>query len=159
MSAYGMSTWLPCEKALPVEDALIRFQETVWDNRRARKKGAKAKWFGKRSIIAEVIGPGARAGFIDVRVKDSTILEDKTGGRWMHAAKPGETLTFSIEKLLAYGRPERMAWTDEAARAAVIRSNRARAITELDLVRAFVRALGWAGPDDHSGPRALHKPS
>jgi hypothetical protein len=153
-----MAEWIRCERDFLEEDTVIRFLEAVWDNRQPRKKGQAGKRLGEREITGEVVGPAERDGHLAVKVISSRVTEDLSGRHLVHPARPGTVVIVSIERMLsAYGRAERRAWSDEAARTAVLRSKRAAAVTATDLGRAFGRVRDPAPSPAHSGQRAQRR--
>lgn len=102
--------WVPCGSGF-IEADVIRWTEGEW--RRPRRRRGRAVNIGDRVVIAEVIRD--EGGWVDLLVRDCTILSEKFGLKVLPLAKnaPVRRKRHTVEK----GKPERLLWSDESARA------------------------------------------
>lgn len=107
--------WEPCGQRF-IEADVIRFTETVWKPKRGPK--SKPRKIGARIITAEVLKrePG---GWVRLKVRRS---ETTNAGDWCYTIKEIAIETIIRRQLatIGRGRPARLEWTDETARAAVL---------------------------------------
>lgn len=96
---------------------VIIWTEGVFDLR--RRKG-KARRIGERQVIAEVQSRGDD-GWVRLLVRRCIITKDEYAGRTIPPLK-AETLIRRNLKTILRGNPQRLVWSDEAARAAVVAS-------------------------------------
>jgi hypothetical protein len=73
---------------------------------------------GDRLVTAEVIAEDAESGFLTLLVREDRILEDKTAKKTIRPLKKDEKIRRK-RATLERGRPERLLWSDESARAAL----------------------------------------
>lgn len=100
-----------------IESDVLRWTEAVFDPR--RRKG-KARKIGEREVIAEVQTRG-QDGWIRFLVRRCTITKDEFAGGSIPPLHP-ETIIRRNLKTVLRGNPERLLWSDETARAAVVAS-------------------------------------
>jgi len=102
--------WLPCGGGF-IEADVIRWTEAVWHKSR-RGRATKA---GERQVTAEVIGDAE--GWVQLLVRDCRPLgHEPLAGTLLTAGSETRRKRQTIEK----GRPERLLWSDEAARASLV---------------------------------------
>ena len=87
---------------------------------RACTEAGKALRIGERQVAAEVLSRG-NDGWVRLIVRACTITKDEFGGRTVTVLKAGTTVRRGIRTILR-GKPERLLWDDESARAAVLAS-------------------------------------
>jgi len=109
-----MDQWVPATDFITAD--VIRWTEGIYD----RRKRGKALRIGERLVAAEVIERG-KDGWVNLLVRASTITKDEVAGRSIILLKPGEALRRG-EKTILRGKPQRLLWDDESARAAVLAS-------------------------------------
>ncbi|MBN8500914.1 MAG: hypothetical protein J0M19_07170 [Sphingomonadales bacterium] len=94
---------------------VIRWTETIFDRRR---KG-KALRIGERTLAGEVI-ERTDEGWVRVLLRVAVITKAEFAGKSIPPLKTGDTIKRGLKTILR-GQPERLSWTDESARAAVVR--------------------------------------
>ena len=109
-----MDQWVPATDFIAAD--VIRWTEGIYD----RRKRGKALRIGERLIAAEVIERG-KDGWVKLLVRACTITKDEFAGRPIILLKAGEILRRG-EKTILRGKPQRLLWNDETARAAVLAS-------------------------------------
>lgn len=109
-----MTNWVPAPDFIAAD--VIRWTEGVFENRRR----GKALRIGERRVAAEVLSRG-NDGWVRLIVRACTITKDEFGGRTVTILKAGTTVRRGIKTILR-GKPERLLWDDESARAAVLAS-------------------------------------
>jgi hypothetical protein len=117
-AAYkGMQTgvWTPARDF--IETDVLRWTEGIFESR--RRKG-KARKIGEREVVAEVQSRGGD-GWIRLLVRRCIITRDECAGQSIPPLKP-ETLIRRNLKTVLRGNPQRLLWSDESARAAVVAS-------------------------------------
>lgn len=108
-----MDEWVPAEDFIAAD--VIRWTEGIFDRRR---KG-KALRIGERALAGEVIERTSH-GWVRVLLRVSTVTKSDMTGKTIPPLKPGESIRRGLRTILR-GKPERLLWSDETARAAVIR--------------------------------------
>lgn len=109
-----MTNWIPAPDFIAAD--VIRWTEGVFENRRR----GKALRIGERRVAAEVLSRGDD-GWVRLIVRACTITRDEFGGKTVTVLKTGTAIRRSIKTILR-GKPERLLWDDESARAAVLAS-------------------------------------
>lgn len=110
-----MAEWIPIGDDFIVAD-VIRWKEGVFKNRRRKK--AKPMRLGERLVIAEVLRD--EAGWVYLLVRGCEVVSANMG--WNLRDVPllaKNTETKRKRKTIARGKPERLLWSDESARAVV----------------------------------------
>jgi hypothetical protein len=109
-----MSKWIPCGDGV-IEADVVRWRDAVW--KRSRRKGSRAVRIGEREVIAQVlrIAPG---DWVSLQVIDSRVTEEKQGHIIREVLKKGQEVRRKHGSIKR-GKPERLAWSDESARAAL----------------------------------------
>ena len=90
-----------------IEADVIRWKEAVWEKRGPRQ--GRAVHIGDRLVTAEVIAEDAESGFVTLLVREDRIF------RTLKKDEKIRRKRATVEK----GRPERLLWSDESARAAL----------------------------------------
>lgn len=109
-----MDQWVPATDFIAAD--VVRWTEGIYDRRRR----GKALRIGERLVAAEVIERG-KDGWVRLLVRACTITKDEFAGRPIIPLKAGEILRRG-EKTILRGKPQRLLWNDETARAAVLAS-------------------------------------
>jgi hypothetical protein len=107
-----MDQWIPATDFIAAD--VVRWTEGVFDNRRR----GKALRIGERVIAAEVLHRGDD-GWVRLLVRACMITKDEQAGRTIPVFKAGESLRRGVKTLLR-GKTERLLWSDESARNAVL---------------------------------------
>lgn len=108
--------WVPCGDGF-IETDVIRWTDGVWQHP-LRGKAGRAVNIGAREITAEVLAD--QDGWLHLVVRACTVTSEKPGHS-IPVLEAGQELRRkrqTIEK----ARPERRLWSDETARAALIRN-------------------------------------
>lgn len=108
-----MDQWISAKDFIAAD--IIRWTEGVFDRRR---KGKKAMRIGERQMVGEVQHRG-EDGWVRLLVLSSTITKDEIYGKAIPSMKPGVQLRRGVSTLMR-GKPERLIWSDESARDAVL---------------------------------------
>ncbi len=109
-----MTTWIPCGGGF-VEADVIRWTEAAWETPRRRR--GKAVNAGERMVMAEVIRD-SQDGWVELLVRDGTIVSEKPG--WVLTPLPTNLAIRRRRRTVERGKPERLLWSDECARAALV---------------------------------------
>jgi hypothetical protein len=108
-----MPKWIPCGEKFIVGD-VVRWKEAVWIEKGKRKK--KLIKVGERRVTAEVLGTD-RKGFVCLSVCKCEILAN-LAARVLEPFKKGDVIR-RARRTIGRGSGERLAWSDEDARAHV----------------------------------------
>lgn len=100
---------------VPTLGDVVRCKETVWIEKGRRKK--KLIKIGERRVTAEVLTTTDRKGFVRLSVYKCEILA-VLEARVMEPFKKGESIR-RARRTIGRGSGERLAWSDEDARAHV----------------------------------------
>lgn len=111
--------WIPCGSGF-IEADVIRWTEGVW--RKRRRNRGRAINIGERVVIAEVLRDDGK--WLDLLVRDCTITKETTAHPVAPLEKNGPVRRkrHTVEK----GKPERILWSDETVRAALVSRHLAR---------------------------------
>lgn len=109
-----MDQWVPATDFIAAD--VVRWTEGIYDRRRR----GKALRIGERLVAAEVIERG-KDGWVKLLVRACTITKDEYAGRPIILLMAGESIKRG-EKTILRGKPQRLLWNDETARAAVLAS-------------------------------------
>jgi len=110
-----MTEWLPAIKDFIIAD-VVRWTENIWsEKKRGRGKNAKNVLIGKQQVTGQIT---LIDDYVHVKVIEAVMLE-QNGAKDSHLRKADEILRKKPETLIN-GNVERLAWSDEAARASVI---------------------------------------
>lgn len=111
-----MAEWIPIEGGAFVAADVIRWKENVYAPKRSRK--ARPPRLGDRLVTAEVLqGPDAD-GWVRLLVRHCEILTELSVRKPPHVTRNTE-IKRAVRTIMR-GNPERLAWSDESARAAVV---------------------------------------
>lgn len=108
-----MDDWVTAEDFIPAD--VIRWTEGIFDRRR---KG-KALRIGERLVTAEVLSRGPD-NWVQLLVRGVEITRSDYAGKTIPLLKAGETIKRGLTTILR-GKPVRLFWSDESARAAITR--------------------------------------
>lgn len=122
-----MGEWIACERAQVIEADVIRWQEPVWkpDRRRAaasRKSRKPPVHIGRRTVTGQVTKIDD-AGWVHVEVAACDIERDDDWWKPIPCLHKGELIRRQQSKI-GQGRVERLTWTDEDARLAIVSRSR-----------------------------------
>ena len=107
-----MATWIPCGNDFIHAD-VIRWKESVFAAR--KKRSARALKTGERLVIAEVLRDGEEDGWVRLLIRGCEILSERTQKK-VEKLKNGSEVKRQRRTIMR-GKPERLAWSDESARA------------------------------------------
>ena len=109
-----MTKWIPCGNGF-IEADVVRWKEGVWE-KRSRRRNARAVNVGDRMVTAEVLREDAE-GWVHLLTRACAMVSEKPGPKAALLAKGQEIRRkrSTIER----GKPERLLWSDESARATV----------------------------------------
>jgi hypothetical protein len=110
-----MAVWLPVGDGF-IEADVIRWIEPVFRNRR---HGRPAR-VGERVVIAEVLREKDREGWVYLLVRSTDVVAARIGWNVSDVLLPvtGKETKRQLSTIIR-GKPERLAWSDESARAIV----------------------------------------
>jgi hypothetical protein len=105
--------WILCSSGF-IEADVIRWTEGVW--RKPRRNRGRAINTGDRVVIAEVIRDDGK--WLDLLVRDCSVTRETTA----HPVVPLEKNAAVRRKrhTVVKGKPERLLWSDETVRAALV---------------------------------------
>ena len=111
------AVWIPCGSGF-IEADVIRWKEGVWQKPR-RRRGRLAN-AGDLMVVAEVVRDDQ--GWVDLVICGCTVASEKPGYKVSVLATDLEIRRKrdTIEK----GKPERLLWSDEVARAVLVSKSR-----------------------------------
>ncbi len=109
-----MGEWVAADPI--IEADVIRWTEAVFDRRR---KGKKALRIGERVIVAEVLEL-TKDGWLRLLVRACTITRDDVARKSIPVFKTEERIKRALKTVMR-GKPERLLWSDESARSALVR--------------------------------------
>lgn len=109
-----MAEWISCGRGFIAAD-VVKWREGIWD-KRGPGKGRVIR-VGDRLMIAEVLEEADEEGWCLLLVRECVVLES-TLKRDKAAVKRGDEIT-RREATILKGKPQRMLWSDEEARALV----------------------------------------
>jgi len=110
-----MAEWIPIGGDF-IEADVIRWTEGVYRNRRRKK--SKPMRIGERLVMAEVLRD--EAGWVNLLVRGCEVLSASFGRDIRDVpGLPKNTEIKRKRKTIVRGKPERLAWSDESARAIV----------------------------------------
>lgn len=108
-----MDDWVKADDFIPAD--VIRWTEGIFDRRR---KG-KAQRIGERLVTAEVLARGPD-NWVQLLVRAVEITRSDFAGKTIPLLKAGETVKRGFTTIIR-GKPVRLLWSDESARAAITR--------------------------------------
>lgn len=102
-----------------VEGDVVKWSEAIWSpNNSRRRKNANKKPWGKQEVTAQVVGMDG--DFVTLKVLKAKITESNVG-TVLIPHKVGATIKKKRQTLLK-GQPERLLWSEEEVRAALVKS-------------------------------------
>jgi len=114
---YGDVEWIACDDTFVAAD-VIRFRESVWERKGPRGRTRSVR-VGEREVVAEVLHDDPdREGWVLLRVVRCKVL--KTATKKGVALQPGAETRRKRKNVLRNG-VDRLPWSDESARDAVVR--------------------------------------
>lgn len=121
-----MGEWVSCDKSF-IEADVIRWQEPVWkpERRRAatsRKSRKPPVRIGQRVVTGQVVKID-KAGWVHVEVAACRIEPGPDWWKPIPAYGKGEMVRRQCAKI-GQGRVDRLIWSDEEARAAIVSRSR-----------------------------------
>ena len=99
-----------------VESDVVEWVEAIWSPNKFKKK--KSRPWGKQKVIAQVAH--IEGDFVKLTVLKATVIENIIGSE-LRPHKVGATITKKRQTLLR-GNPERLHWSEEDVRAALLRN-------------------------------------
>lgn len=113
-----MDQWIPAQDFIAAD--VIRWTEGDFEKRRR----GKSLCIGERQVVAEVLERGEDE-WVRLLVRACTVTRDDYAGKHVEILKPETPIRRGLKKILR-GKPERLLWDDESARAEVIGGRAAR---------------------------------
>ena len=113
--AESMAKWIPCDSEF-IEADVVRWKESVWE-KRSRRRNARAVNVGERVVTAEVLREDAE-GWVYLLTRACVLLSERIPGRKVPLLPKGGNLRRK-RRTIERGKPERLLWSDESARAIV----------------------------------------
>jgi hypothetical protein len=107
--------WIECGDGF-IEADVVRWKEGIWE-RRSRRKNAKAVNVGERLVTAEVLRE-EEGGWIVLLIRACELVGEKPGSRPTLLRKGEEVRR--RRTTLVRGKAERLPWSDETARGALM---------------------------------------
>jgi hypothetical protein len=113
-----MAEWVPIENGEFIAADVIRWKEGVY--RRGRSRKAKAVRFGDRIVTAEVLKEPDAKGWVQLLVRGCEVVSAMIGRNLFEVPLLAKrTEVKRAKKTIMRGKPERLLWSDESARAIV----------------------------------------
>ena len=110
-----MTKWIPCGNGFIAAD-VVRWKESVWE-KRSRRRNARVVNVGEPVVTAEVLREDA-AGWVHLVPRACIMSSEKLPGRKVPVLPKGENIRRK-RRTIERGKPERLLWSDESARAIV----------------------------------------
>src|SRR5690349_4824836 len=111
-SGASMAEWIPCGGDF-IQADVIRWKEGVWE-KRSRRRNARAINVGGRNVVAEVLSID-KEGWVRLLIRDNAVTHEMPGRRIAPLPKIQEIRR--KRSTILRGKPERLLWSDESARA------------------------------------------
>ena len=99
-----------------VESDVVEWVEAIWSPNKSRKK--KSRPWGKQKVVAQIAS--IDGDFVKLTVLKATVIENIIGSE-LRPHKLGTTITKKRQTLLR-GNPERLHWSEEDVRKAILKS-------------------------------------
>jgi hypothetical protein len=109
--------WISASESF-IQADVIRWTEGIYAKH--RRKNAKSPRLGERQVTAEVL-EATDDGWLKLLVLGSVITKDDYAGSRLPPLNTGDQIK-RARKTVVRGKPERLLWSDEDARAAILRS-------------------------------------
>jgi hypothetical protein len=106
--------WISASEGF-IQADVIRWTEGIYAKR--RRKNAKSPRLGERQVTAEVL-EATDDGWLKLLVLGSVITRDNYAGSRLPPLNTGEQIK-RARKTVMRGKPERLLWSDETARASI----------------------------------------
>jgi hypothetical protein len=113
-----MGQWISVDKKF-IEADVIRWEEAVFA--RSGRRSRRPIKIGSRRVTAEVTKGPDGDGWVTLLVRQCEVLTETVIGQVVEKFNDGSALRRSRKTILR-GAPERLLWTDETARDAVLKS-------------------------------------
>lgn len=97
-----------------VESDVVEWVEAIWSPNKYKK--GKSKPWGKQKVVAQIVS--IEKDYLKLTVLKATVIENIIGSE-LRPHKVGSTLTKKQSTLLR-GNPERLHWSEEDVRAALL---------------------------------------
>ena len=110
-----MTEWIPIQTGGFIAADVIRWREGVYKPRKSSK--SKAVRIGNHLVTAEVLKEPDAKGWVRLLVRKCDILSDVQGKTLTRI--PVSTEIKRASRTIMRGKPERLLWSDESARAAL----------------------------------------
>jgi hypothetical protein len=107
-----MTNWIPVGRSF-IEADVIRWKESVYEKRGRRGRSVRA---GERLVVAEVLKGVDEVGWVHLLIRACEIVSE-VQGRTVRTMLPLGGTTKRKLKTITRGKPERLPWSDESARA------------------------------------------
>ena len=111
----SMTKWIPCGSEFIGAD-VVRWKESVWE-RRSRRRNARVVNVGERVVTAEVLRVDAE-GWVHLLTRACAVSSERIPGRKVPVL-PKDHKIRRKRRTIERGKPERLLWSDESARAIV----------------------------------------
>lgn len=122
---WGIVEWTACGRDF-IEADVIRWQEPVWKPQRRAAVGRKSRKppvrIGQRIVIGQVVKID-KAGWVHVEVADCQVAPSSDWWKPITGYGKGELIRRQCAKI-GQGRVDRLLWSDEGARAAIVSRSR-----------------------------------
>jgi len=109
-----MEQWISASEGF-IQADVIRWTEGIYGKH--RRKNAKSPRLGERQVTAEVL-EATDEGWLKLLVLGSVIIKDDYAGSRLPPLNTGEPIK-RARKTVVRGKPERLLWSDETARASI----------------------------------------
>ena len=108
--------WIPCGNGF-IQADVIRWKEGVWE-KPSRRRNARAVNVGDRVVIAEVLREDGEE-WVHLLVRGCEMVSEKPSRRKV-ALLPKSQEIRRRRTTIVRGKPDRLSWSDETARGALI---------------------------------------
>jgi len=99
-----------------VESDVVEWIEAIWSPNKSRRRKTKSRPWGKQKVVAQVAS--VEGDFVKLTVLKAAVIENIIGSE-LRPHKVGTTITKKRSTLLR-GNPERLHWSEEDVRAALL---------------------------------------
>lgn len=107
-----MTDWIPVGGGFIAAD-VIRWKEAVYEKRGRRGRSVRA---GERVVVAEVLKGVDEYGWVHLLLRHCEVVSE-VQGRAVRTMLPVDSMTKRKFNTIVRGKPERLLWSDESARA------------------------------------------
>lgn len=109
-----MTKWISIAGGFSEAD-VIRWREAIYERRGSRGKSLRV---GKRLVIAEVLKAADNTGWVHLRIQRCDVVSEVQGRTVRAMTQIGSNTNRKLRTIMR-GKPDRLLWTDESARAIV----------------------------------------